>query len=111
MISDIWNNISNFLDILDILNLIKIKILSKKYICQMCSVGKEIIIDDYIYSQHIFFDTQLGIERIIKRRCGIYIRNICSICGHIKCKKIKAQKLNNFCDEIWIKNWKEKYNK
>ena len=35
MISDIWKNISNFLDILDIINLIKIKIISKKYMSNM----------------------------------------------------------------------------
>ena len=101
MFSDIWYIISNFLDEKDISNLIKIKIISNEYICKICSLEKEIVIDDYIYCKYNFFDNQLGIERKIKKRCGLYINNICSICGHVRNKKIKARKINQFSYELW----------
>ena len=87
MISDIWNIISKFLEIKDISTLLKMKIISNQYICKICSFKMEIIMDDYIYYKYTFFDRQFGIEKTVKRKCGLYINNICNICCHNKHKK------------------------
>jgi hypothetical protein len=109
MLPELWINISKYLNEKDIQKLIKMKILSNEYICKICSFEREIVIEDKIYYKYSFFDTQIGLERTIKKICGLYINNICSNCGHIKNKKIKAQKIKGFYDERLIKQWKERY--
>ena len=109
MLHDLWSNITKYLNEKDITKLIKIKILSNEYICKICSLEKGIIIDEYIYSKYSFFDTQIGIERTIQRKCGLYINNICNNCGHIRSKKIKAKKIREIIDERWVQICKERF--
>lgn len=109
MLPELWSNISKYLNEKDIQKLIKMKILSNEYICKICSFEREIVIEDKIYYKYSFFDTQIGLERTIKKNCGLYINNICSNCGHIKNKKIKAQKIKGFYYERLIKQRKERY--
>ena len=67
MLPELWSNISKYLNEKDIQKLIKMKILSNEYICKICSFEREIVIEDKIYYKYSFFDTQIGLERTIKK--------------------------------------------
>tara|TARA_B100000886_G_scaffold335132_1_gene291720 strand:+ start:428 stop:829 length:402 start_codon:yes stop_codon:yes gene_type:complete len=95
MLSDLWNNIIKYLTREELEILILQKIVSKKYICKICSLNRKLVIDTKIYFREEIYKHDLCsyVKKI--NECGLYINNKCSKCCHkMTNKQIQATRIN-----------------
>ena len=88
MFIELWEQILNYLDRNDILNIIKSKMFTSKdrLICNMCSYKKQVHISNNFYVLEYIFDYCLGRYHLKKSTCGIYINGVCDHCSKVRAK-------------------------
>ena len=107
MLIELWEQILNYLDRDDILNIIKSKMFNSKdrLICNICSYKKQVHISDDFYVLEYIFDYCLGRYHLKSSTCGIYINGVCDHCSKIRAKLKVSQSaflFHNFKDYCQI---------
>ena len=87
MLSELWNNIIKYLTKEELEILILLKIVSKNYICKICSLNRKLVLDTKIYLREIVYKHDLCSYVNKINECGLYINNKCSKCCHKMTKK------------------------
>ena len=98
MLVDLWEQVLNFLDRQDIINILKSKVFvsSDRLICNICSYRKSIHISDNIYVLEYIFDYCGGKYNLKSSTCGIYLNGICDHCSKVRGKLKFSQSAFNF---------------
>ena len=95
MLSELWNNIIKYLTREELEILILLKIVSKKYICKICSLNSKLVIDTKIYLWKVIYKHDLCSFVNKTNECGLYINDKCSKCCHkMTSKQIQATRIN-----------------
>ena len=116
MLVDLWEQILNYLDREDLLNILKSKIFvsSDRLICKMCSYRRQIHISDEIYTLEYIYNNSLGSYYLKSSTCGIYLNGICDHCSKIRGKLKMTQSafnFHNFKDYLQIEQLLESKNR
>lgn len=107
MLFELWEQILNYLDRDDILNIIKSKMFNSKdrLICNICSYKKQVYISDNFYVLEYIFDYCSGSYHLKSSTCGIYINGVCDHCSKVRAKLKVSQSaflFHNFKDYCQI---------
>ncbi len=120
MLSELWNNVIKYLTRKELEILILLKIVSKNYICKICSLNRKLFIDTNIYFNEVIYKHDLCSFVNKTNECGLYINGKCCKCCHkmtkkeIQASKIKLKDYVNFYSvhkNYWIERFSKRHKK